>query len=163
MPQEPLDEIDLRILHTLQGNARITNQELAQAVGLSPSPCSRRVRALVTNGVIRDFVTLIDPPAVGLQVSIFVNVTLERQVESNLDTFEQHVRQYPEVMECHLMTGDSDYLLRVVTRDVGGYERFIKEKLTRVPGVASIKSSFALRQVVYRTALPLEGELPGAP
>ena len=156
MPISSLDELDLKILAKLQENARITNQDLAEAVGLSPSPCSRRVRTLEERGIVRGYVTLLDSAAVGLPVSVFVNDTLERQVEHALEIFETHVRQYPEVMECYLMTGDSDYLLRVVTADVAAYERFLKEHLTRVPGVASIKSSFALNQVKYRTSLPLK-------
>lgn len=100
--------------------------------------------------------TLLDPAAVGLPVSVFVNVTLERQVEQALERFEAVILKRPEVMECYLMTGDADYLLRVVIADLSAYERFLIEHLTRVPGVASIKSSFALKQVKYRTALPLD-------
>ncbi len=153
-----LDTIDRRILHRLQKEARLSNVDLAQAVGLSPSPCLRRVRALEERGVIRGYATLVDQNVVGLPVSIFVSVTLERQVEKNLESFEERIRGCPEVMECYLMTGDADYLLRVVTADLHAYERFLLDHLTRFPGVASIKSSFALKQVVYRTALPLEEE-----
>jgi Lrp/AsnC family transcriptional regulator, leucine-responsive regulatory protein len=150
-----LDAIDLRILARLQDNARLTNVELAEAVGLSPSPCLRRVRELEQLGTIRRYVALLDPAAIGLPVSVFVNVTLERQVETALERFEAAILKRPEVMECYLMTGDADYLLRVVTADLSAYERFLVEHLTRVPGVASIKSSFALKQVKYRTALPM--------
>lgn len=150
-----LDEIDCRILAALQDDARVSNADLARTVGLSPSPCLRRVRDLELAGVIRQHVALLDPAAVGLPVSVFVQVTLERQVERALDIFEASVRDRPEVMECYLMTGDADYLLRVVVADVSTYERFLKDYLTRVPGVASINSSFALKQVKYRTALPL--------
>ncbi len=155
MRQEALDAIDRRILTQLQDNARLTNVELAEAVGLSPSPCLRRVRELEQSGVIRRYVALLDPATVGLPVSVFVNVTLERQVETALERFEAAILKRPEVMECYLMTGDADYLLRVVTADLSAYERFLVEHLTRVPGVASIKSSFALKQVKYRTALPV--------
>lgn len=155
MPKRPLDPIDRRILAALQDDAAISNVELAERVGLSPSPCLRRVRALERDGVIRRRVTLLDPAAVGLPVSVFVQVTLERQVEHALETFEQAVLGWPEVLECYLMTGDSDYLLRVVVPDLESYQRFLMRHLTRVPGVASIKSSFALRQVEYRTALPI--------
>jgi Lrp/AsnC family transcriptional regulator, leucine-responsive regulatory protein len=155
MPKRPLDPIDRRILAALQDDAAISNVELAERVGLSPSPCLRRVRALERDGVIRRRVTLLDPAAVGLPVSVFVQVTLERQVEHALDTFERTVLGWPEVLECYLMTGDSDYLLRIVVPDLESYQRFLMQHLTRVPGVASIKSSFALRQVEYRTALPL--------
>ena len=150
-----LDAIDRRILARLQDNARLTNVELAEAVGLSPSPCLRRVRELEQSGTIRRYVALLDPTAIGLPVSVFVNVTLERQVETALERFEAAILKRPEVMECYLMTGDADYLLRVVTADLSAYERFLVEHLTRVPGVASIKSSFALKQVKYRTALPM--------
>jgi Lrp/AsnC family transcriptional regulator, leucine-responsive regulatory protein len=152
-----LDAIDRKILALLQENARLANVDLADSVGLSPSPCLRRVRDLEESGVIRKYVTLLDPAKVALPVSVFVNVTLERQVEQALENFETAILARPEVMECYLMTGDADYLLRVVTADLSAYERFLIEHLTRVPGVASIKSSFALKQVKYRTALPLGG------
>lgn len=163
MPNTELDAIDRRILETLQTDARMRNVELAERVGLSPSPCLRRVGNLEDSGVIRGYVTLVDPEAVGLSVSIFVNVTLEKQIEPALETFEKHIRARPEVMECYLMTGDADYLLRVVTSDLAAYERFLLEHLTRIPGVASIKSSFALKQVAYRTALPIAGAGGKAP
>lgn len=156
MPNQALDAIDRRILRVLQENARIANVELAQAVGLSPSPCLRRVRDLEERGIVRRYVGLLDPGAVGLPVSVFVQVTLERQVERALETFEQAVQARPEVMECYLMTGDADYLLRVVVPDLDAFQRFLMDHLTRVPGVASINSSFALKQVKYLTALPLD-------
>lgn len=154
--QTALDAIDRKILALLQEDARLANVELADKVGLSPSPCLRRVRDLEAAGIIRRYVTLLDPAAVGLPVSVFVNVTLERQVEQALERFEAVILKRPEVMECYLMTGDADYLLRVVIADLSSYERFLIEHLTRVPGVASIKSSFALKQVKYRTALPVD-------
>ncbi|HEX7127950.1 MAG TPA: Lrp/AsnC family transcriptional regulator [Thermodesulfobacteriota bacterium] len=150
-----LDEIDRRILALLQEEARMPNVELAGRVGLSPSPCLRRVRELERTGVIRRYVTLVDPAAVGLPISVFVAVTLEKQIESELERFEAAVRKRPEIMECYLMTGEYDYLLRVVVKDLVAYERFLMDSLTRIKGVASIKSSFALKQVQYRTALPL--------
>lgn len=156
MQVSTLDEMDRRILTALQENARITNVELAELVGISPSPCWRRVRELEQKGVISRYVTLIDPGSIGLPVSVFVQVSLERQVERALEEFEGAVADWPEVMECYLMTGDADYLLRVVVADLTAYHRFLVDHLTRVPGVASIKSSFALKQVKYRTALPLE-------
>jgi len=155
MPNPDLDAIDRRILARLQEDARVSNVDLARDVGLSPSPCLRRVRTLEERGVIRGYVTLLDQTALGLPVSIFVSVSLERQVEQALDIFERTVREWPEVVECYLMTGDADYLLRVVVPDLGAYERFLMDHLTRVPGVSSIKSSFALKQVSYRAALPL--------
>jgi len=158
---ESLDEIDRRILARLQEDARISNADLARAVALSPSPCLRRVRALEERGVIRRFVALLDPVALGLGVSVFVQVRLERQVEQALERFEAALLGRPEVLECYLMTGDADYLLRIVVPDLPAYERFLVDHLTRVPGVASIRSSFALKQVKYSTALPLDTK-PGA-
>jgi Lrp/AsnC family leucine-responsive transcriptional regulator len=150
-----MDVIDLRILEHLQRDARISNVELARAVNLSPSPCLARVRALEKAGTINRYVTLLDPKRLGLTVSVLVQVTLEKQIEPALETFEKAVRERPEVMECYLMTGDADYLLRVLVPDVPAFERFILEFLSRVPGVGNIKSSFALKQVKYQTALPL--------
>jgi Lrp/AsnC family leucine-responsive transcriptional regulator len=154
-PKRGLDEIDRRILAELQDNARISNVDLAARVGLSPSPCLRRVRDLEESGVIRRYATLLDPAAVGLGVSVFVQVSLERQIEVGLESFEARVLARPEVLECYLMTGDADYMLRVVVPDVAAFERFLLDHLTRIPGVASIKSSFALKQVTFRTDLPI--------
>jgi Lrp/AsnC family leucine-responsive transcriptional regulator len=150
-----IDAVDRRILHRLQADAKITNAELARQVGLSPSPCLARVRALERAGVISRHVTLLDPLKVGLGVSVFIQVSLEQQVERALSVFQAAIAGYPEVMECYLMTGDADYLLRVVVADVPALERFILERLTKIRGVASIRSSFALKQVKYETALPL--------
>jgi DNA-binding Lrp family transcriptional regulator len=155
MPQAALDATDWRILDRLQDDARLTNVELAKAVHLSPSPCLARVRALEEEGLIARYVTLLDPVKVGLTVSVFISVSLEKQVESALEIFERAIRERPEVMECYLMTGDADYLLRVVVPDVPALERFILDFLTKVPGVGNIRSSFALKQVKYKTALPL--------
>lgn len=155
MRQGELDAIDRKILALLQNDARIANVDLADKVGLSPSPCLRRVRDLEESGIIRRYVTLLDPTEVGLPVSVFVSVTLERQVEQALERFEAAILKRPEVMECYLMTGDADYLLRVAIADLAAYERFLIEHLTRVPGVSSIRSSFALKQVKYSTVLPL--------
>jgi Lrp/AsnC family transcriptional regulator, leucine-responsive regulatory protein len=155
-PNTALDKIDRHILAALQANARLRNVELADVVGLSASPCLRRVKRLEETGVIRGYATLVDPETIGLPVSVFVQVTLEKQVEASLDAFETQVAAWPEVMECYLMTGDSDYLLRVVAADLTSYQEFLMDKLTRVDGVASIKSSFALRRIAYRTALPVE-------
>ncbi len=150
-----LDRIDRAILAELQEDARVSNAELARRVALSPSACLRRVRELEAEGVIRRHVSLLEPAAVGLPVSIFVQVTLERQAETALEEFESEVLGLPEVMECYLMTGDADYLLRVVVPDLPSYERLLMGHLTRVKGIASIKSSVSLKQVKYRTALPL--------
>ncbi|HSF95432.1 MAG TPA: Lrp/AsnC family transcriptional regulator [Thermohalobaculum sp.] len=155
MPQIKLDAIDLKILRVLQDDASVSNVELAEQIGLSPSPCLRRVKMLEESGIIRKRVTLLDARGVGLPVNVFVSVTLEKQAEERLQEFEKAIRQRSEVVECYLMTGEADYLLRVMVPDLDGYERFLKNHLTRIPGVASIKSSFALKQVQYRTALPL--------
>jgi Lrp/AsnC family leucine-responsive transcriptional regulator len=152
-----LDTTDWKILARLQEDARLTNVELARRVNLSPSPCLARVRRLEQGGLIARYVTLVDPLAVGLTVSVFIQVRLERQVEKALETFERAMAERPEVMECYLMTGDSDYLLRVVVADVQALERFIVDFVSRIPGVGNIKSSFALKQVKYQTALPLPG------
>ena len=155
MPRGSLDAIDLKILHELQENARLTNAELATRVNLSPSPCLTRVRALESAGIVDRYVTLLDPKKVELGVSVFISVTLERQVGKSLEQFERAIARYDEVMECYLMTGDSDYLLRVVVRDVEELQRFIIDKLSTLPSVSNIRSSFALRQVKYKTSLPL--------
>jgi Lrp/AsnC family leucine-responsive transcriptional regulator len=162
MLPEPFDLIDSRILAELQKDARLTNLELSARVNLSPSPCLVRVRALERAGIIERHVTLLNARAVGLGVSVFINVSLERQVEPALETFQSAMLSMNEVMECYLMTGDADYLLRVVVADVQQLELFIVNKLSRIPGVANIRSSFALKQVKYKTELPLESSA-GAP
>lgn len=156
-----LDATDWQILGLLQGDARISNVDLARAVGLSPSPCLNRVRALEEAGYISRYVTLLDALRVGLKVSVFIQVTLERQIEPALETFERAIRERPEVMECYLMTGDADYLLRVVVADIQVLEEFILKFLSRLPGVGNIRSSFALKQVKYQTALPLPATAVG--
>jgi len=155
IPLIMLDPIDLRILARLQEDARLSNVDLAKAVNLSPSPCLARVRRLEESGLISRYVTLLDPIALGLTVSVFIQVRLEKQVERSLEAFEQAMKERPEVMECYLMTGSSDYLLRVVVTDIQALERFIVDFLSKVPGVGNIQSSFALKQVKYETALPL--------
>ena len=155
MPKMSLDAIDRRILAVLQDNARVSNVELAELSGVSASPCWRRVRELERTDVISQYVTLVNPAAVGLPVSVFIQVSLEKQVEYALEVFENAILERPEVMECYLMTGDADYMLRVVVANLEAYERFLMDHLTRVPAVANIRSSFALKQVKYRTALPV--------
>lgn len=152
-----LDSIDWQILAELQENARIPNVELADRVHLSPSPCLARVRRLEREGVISRYVALLDARAVGRGVSLFVQVRLEKQVKGDLSAFEQAVGGRPEVMECYLMTGMSDYLLRVVVRDLDEFQEFVTEFLSQLPGVRGIQSSVALKQVKYQTALPLPG------
>jgi DNA-binding Lrp family transcriptional regulator len=149
-----LDGIDRRIIETLQADGRLSNSDLAEKVGLSASPCWRRVKALEEAGIIKGYVALVDAKTVGLPVSVFMSVSLTTQVQSALQRFEKAVRQRPEVMECYLMTGDSDYLLRVVVPDLEAYERFVMD-FTRIAGIGSIRSSFALRPVKQGTALPM--------
>jgi DNA-binding Lrp family transcriptional regulator len=161
MPNTLLDAVDWKILAALQEDARTTNVALAEKVGLTPSPCLARVRALEQAGLIRHYVTLLDAQALGLAVSVFIQVRLERQVERSLEAFERAIADRPEVMECYLMTGDADYLLRVQVADIAALERFIVEFLSRIPGIGNIHSSFALKQVKYKTALPLA--LPAPP
>ncbi|HEX4215883.1 MAG TPA: Lrp/AsnC family transcriptional regulator [Candidatus Dormibacteraeota bacterium] len=163
MPGANLDETDLRILEHLQANAKLSNVGLARRVNLSPSPCLARVRAMERADVIDRYVTLVNPRTVGLSVNVFIQVTLEKQIASSLETFEAAVHDRPEVMECYLMTGDADYLLRVVVPDVQALERFILEGLTTVPGIANIRSSFALKQVKFETSLPLRSTGLGSP
>lgn len=150
-----LDAIDRRILRELQKDGRLSNVELAERVGLSASPCLRRLRLLEEAGVIRGYTALVDQRQVGMPISVFVSVKLDRQREEELARFEDAVRRCPEVLECYLMTGTRDYLLRVVAKDLADYERFLKSTLTRIAGVASIESSFALAQVKYSQSLPL--------
>src|ERR1700683_1161436 len=152
MPKTLLDAINVRILSELQEDCSLTNTELAERVGLSPSPCLARVRALEEAGVILRRVALLHPIKLGASVSVFIQVTLERQTESQLDAFESAVARFPEVMECYLMTGDSDYLLRVVVSDTLALQHFIVDRLSKTRGVANIRSSFALRQVKYKPA-----------
>ena len=154
-----LDSIDWGILAALQEDARITNVDLSRKVNLSPSPCLARVKALEKSAVIHRFVALLNPGAVGLGMSVFVNVRLERQVEAALASFEKAVAARPEVMECYLMTGTSDYLLRVVVADLTEFQQFVLD-LSKISGVGNIQSSFALKQVKYKTALPLRGADP---
>lgn len=154
-----LDGTDIAILNQLQENARISNVDLARAVHLTPSPCFNRVRALEQSGVIQRHVTLLDSKRLGLRLNVFIQVSLEKQREESLGRFQETIAQRPEVMECYLMTGDSDYLLRVLVRDIEELERFILDSLTRIPGISNIRSSIALKQVRYKTAvaLPTEG------
>ena len=150
-----LDQIDLAILEHLQADGRATSAEVADVAGLSPSPAHRRQRLLERDGFIRGYVALLDPDRVGLHVSVFVSVRLSTQAEEQLLAFERAVAELPEIMECYVMSGASDYLLRVVTPDLASYEELLRTKLTRMPGVRGVESAFALKRVVYRTNLPL--------
>lgn len=150
-----LDAIDYRILDELQRDGALSNVKLAERVGLSPSPCLARVKALERSGVIHRYVALANASALGLGLSVFISISLKTQNKATLGEFEAHVARFDEVMECYLMTGDSDYLLRVAVADMAALERFILEQLSPIPGVEKIRSSFALKQVRYKTALPL--------
>ena len=150
-----LDVIDLNILAALQRDSSLTNVELARRVHLSPSPCLARVKALRKAGVIRRYVALVDPEAVGLGVSVFISISLREQNTAALAEFERRIEACDEVMECYLMTGDADYLLRVVVPDIRALERFVLDRLSPIPGDEKIRSSFTLKQVRYKTELPL--------
>ena len=150
-----LDRFDRAILDALQKDGRISNVDLAGAINLSESACLRRVRALEDDGIIDRYVALIGQARVGLPGNVFVHIGLHREEDSELAAFEEAVRSIPEVMECYLMTGEFDYLLRVVVTDMADFERLHKESLTRLPGVARVNSSVAIRTVQKTTALPL--------
>ena len=150
-----LDRKDIAILNQLQGNADITNAELAKTVNLSPTPCFNRVKRLEEIGILNGKVSLVSAAKLGLTVNVFIHISLEKQDEEALERFESAIAGCSEVMECYLMTGDEDYLLRVLVPDIQALETFILTRLTKIPGVAKIRSSFALKQVSYKTALPL--------
>lgn len=150
-----LDSIDLRILEQLQHDGALTNVELAKRVCLSPSPCLARVKAMESAGVINRYVALVSAAALGLGLTVFISISLKAQSKASLAEFESHIDRHNEIMECYLMTGDSDYLLRVVVSDMAALERFILEQLSPIPGVEKIRTSFALKQVRYKTALPM--------
>jgi Lrp/AsnC family leucine-responsive transcriptional regulator len=156
MPTHLLDTLDQKILAALQDNGRMTNQELADQIGLSPSPCLRRVRQLEAGGVLARYVALVNPESVGLSVTAFVRVRLDQQDDRHLAEFETAVADFPEVMECYLMSGDADYQLRVLVGSLSQFEDFLRYRLTRVKGVANVTTSFALRPVIYKTALPVQ-------
>lgn len=161
MSKSQLDDIDRRIIAALQGDGRMTTQQLADQVGLSPSPCARRVRLMEDRGVITGYTAVIDQDLVELPISVFASIKLERQREDELERFNAAIARWPEVVDCYLMTGQRDYLLRVVVRDLHAYERFLKEKLTRLDGVASIESSFALSQIKRSNRLPIHAAAAG--
>lgn len=151
-----LDITDLRILDELQRDGSLSNVELARRVHLSPSPCLVRVRALEAAGVIKRYVALVDAATLGLHLNVFISISLKSQNKDALAHFEQRIAEHDEVMECYLMTGDSDYLIRVAVPNMAALERFILDQLTPIPGIEKIRSSFALKQVSYKTALPLD-------
>lgn len=156
MPKAVLDRIDRLILQEIQQDGSISNVELSERVGLSPSPCSRRVRQLEEAGIIDQRVTLLDQDALGLPLTIYVHVSMSSQATAVLEAFEQKIIDFDAVQECSLVTGsDADYLLKVVMPDMAYYEHFLLKQLNQIEGVASIRTSFALRRVILRTQMPL--------
>ncbi|TXS93674.1 Lrp/AsnC family transcriptional regulator [Parahaliea maris] len=151
------DRTDRRILDIMQRDARITNLELADKVGLSPTPCARRVKRLEESGLILGHVTLLDQSRLGLKLTAYIGISMDRHTPDRFEAFEREVSTYPEVVECSVVTGQSaDYLLKAVVADMEYYERFLLGKLTRIPGVTGVHSSFELRRVLQRTTLPLD-------
>ena len=150
-----LDKVDLKILDELQRDGSLSNVELAKRVHLSPSPCLARVKSLESAKVIDRYVAIANAAALGLGLSVFISISLRSQSKDALAEFERRIAEHDEVMECYLMTGDSDYLIRVAVADIGALEKFILNQLTPIPGIEKIRSSFALKQVRYKTALPL--------
>lgn len=151
-----LDATDLRILKELQQDSSLSNVELAGRINLSASPTLARVKNLEAEHVISRYVALVNPHALGLKMNVFIQVSLEKQEAGSLARFEKAVSRFEEVMEVYLMTGDADYLLRIVVPDIQALEQFILDHLTKIPGIKNIRSSFALKQVKYKTALPVD-------
>ncbi|MCA3930784.1 Lrp/AsnC family transcriptional regulator [Burkholderia sp.] len=150
-----LDAIDRRILRALQQNSSQTNAELAQQAGLSATPCLRRVHLLEEQGVIDAYVALLNPAAVDLLFTAFVRVTLERQDKTTVERFAREMEQAPEVLECHLMAGSYDYLLRVIARDLDDYQRFQMETLTQIEGVRNVETEIPLKRIKQTVRLPI--------
>jgi len=150
-----LDSIDKKLLAALQLRGRMSNAELSEQVNLSPSACHRRVQRLEAEGYIRDYVALLDPRKVGVPTTVFVEITLQGQADEVLDAFEKSVARIPDVLECHLMAGSADYLLKVVAENTEDFARIHRQYLARLPGVGQMQSSFALRTVFKTTALPV--------
>jgi Lrp/AsnC family leucine-responsive transcriptional regulator len=151
-----LDRYDRRILEELQHNGRISNQELAERIGLSPSPCLRRVRALEESGVIAGYRALLDAKQLGLTLMALIHISMDRHTPERFANFDRTVAALPEVMECLLITGqDADYQLKVVVKDLDAFQALLLERITRIEGVSGVHSSFVLRRVVDKTALPL--------
>lgn len=152
-----LDRTDLKILNELQQDGSLSNLDLADRIGLSPSPCSRRVKALMDSGVLGRTVTLLEPKALGLDLMALINISMDRHTPERFEVFESAVASFPEVLECLLITGsEADYLLKVIVKDMEHYQQFLLGKLTRVEGVTGVQSSFVMRKVVNKTELPLD-------
>jgi Lrp/AsnC family leucine-responsive transcriptional regulator len=151
-----LDRYDRRILEVLQQEGRISNQELAERIGLSPSPCLRRVRALEDSGLITGYRAILDARRLGLSLLALIHISMDRHTPERFTHFEERVRALPEVLECLLITGqDADYQLKVIVRDMDAYQALLLDKITRIDGVSGVHSSFVMRRVVDKTALPL--------
>ncbi|WDI30923.1 Lrp/AsnC family transcriptional regulator [Hyphococcus flavus] len=150
-----LDHIDHKILKHLQENARITNAELAERVGLSPTPCLRRLRRLESEGIIKGYRTEINREALGVNVTVIILVKLEREDDKTLREFEAAIKNREEVMECYLVTGKFDYFIRVVVPSLATYETFLSETMLRMPNIATVESSFTLREVTHKVVTPL--------
>jgi Lrp/AsnC family transcriptional regulator len=153
-----LDTIDRKILNLLQSHPEMSVSEISERVGLSQTPCWRRVKRLEADGVIRERAVLLDPAALGLGVNVFASLKLRQHDETTLEALENAARSRPEIVECFSMSGDSDYILRVVIRSIDAYEQFLKKVLLHLPGVASVNSSFALKCVKLTTRLPIDGQ-----
>ncbi len=151
-----LDRYDRLILESLQKDGRISNQELADAISLSPSPCLRRVRQLEESGLIDGYVAVLNARKLGLTLMAFIQISMDKHTPERFAQFEDTVGRYSEVLECHLITGQSaDYLLKVIVKDMDGYQQFLLQKLTRIEGVSGVHSSFVLKSPIMTTALPL--------
>ena len=161
MPIDPesvaaLDAYDVKILSEIQANAALSNQEIADRVGLSASPCSRRVRHLEEAGIIRERVARLVPATLGLELTVIIHIRMDRHTPERFETFEAAIRSLPQVLECSLVTGmDADYQLKVVVPDMDHYQKLLLGSLTRIEGVTSVRSSFVLNQVLASTELPL--------
>ena len=154
-----MDRLDRRILRVMQEDAALSNLELAERVGLSPTPCARRVRRLVKEGVITHQVAVLDPKKLGLNLTAHISVTMDRHTPERFEAFESAVADLPEVVDCCVVTGQSaDYLLKAVVRDMTHYEQFLLGQLTRIPGVTGVHSSFELRRVITKTAVSVPEE-----
>lgn len=152
---ETLDRYDRHILRILQADGRISNQQLADEVGLSTAACWRRVKALDERGVLKRYTTLVDPEALGYNLCVFMMVTLLRHSQDSAIEFEDAVKSCPEVLQCYAVTGNADFVLRVVIPSMAAYDRFLTDKIFTLPGVSQVKSNFALREVKYETAIPV--------
>ncbi len=153
---EQIDRYDQMILDILQHQGRITNQELAEAIKLSPSPCLRRVRQMEEDGLIEGYVALLNAKKLGLTLMAFIGISMDRHTPERFETLESTLAEYPEVLECHLITGqDADYLLKVIVRDMDAYQQFLLNKLTRIEGVSGVHTSFVMKSAINTTAIPV--------